>query len=342
MDPVVATARGVHPEDDPLAVPILDHPADELEGPVRLVVLPAERAVVLAVRPGRQQFAVIAAIDDLVDMAQDDVPGGNPVVAQDADLLEGTGAVLAVGQDRDARAPVGLGRGLEHAPVARRQPALGSRDLDDAGTERGPAHDRPGVVVGIDAFGHVGGEQVGELLDRDPMAPMRRAVVAIVVQPGRRDDLDAGPLRDVRELRGVAARVARHGIDHGAQPETGRLGHLGGHRLHVPEIELRLELDRPSPIDHQVLVGVGHAELLGRDVAEHGPDEGHRGDRLGSVGELQDRAVGAQSIAQRARVDVARIAPGWPPTWPPRSRPPGPSPCIGPSSAPMRARRASR
>src|SRR5215204_5258188 len=104
VDPVVATARGVHPEDDPIAVPILDHPADELEGPVGLVVLPTERAVVLAVRPGRQQFAVIAPIDDLVDVAQDDVPRCDAVVAQDADLFEGTGAVLAVGQDRDAGA----------------------------------------------------------------------------------------------------------------------------------------------------------------------------------------------------------------------------------------------
>src|SRR5687767_10104170 len=53
MDAVVATARGVHPKDDPFAVTILGHPADELHGPVRLV-LPAERAVVLAIDAGRQ------------------------------------------------------------------------------------------------------------------------------------------------------------------------------------------------------------------------------------------------------------------------------------------------
>ncbi len=44
--------------------------------------------------------------------------GCDAVVAQGPDLLEGTGAVLAVGEDRDARSAMGLGGGLEHAPVA--------------------------------------------------------------------------------------------------------------------------------------------------------------------------------------------------------------------------------
>ena len=102
--------------------------------------------------------------------------------------------------------------GLEHAPVAGGQPALGPGDLDDPGTERGPAHDRPRVVVRIDAVGDVRGEQVGELLDRDPVAPVRRAVVAVVMQPGRRDDVDPGPPRDARRAsrRCGPRRTASH------------------------------------------------------------------------------------------------------------------------------------
>src|SRR5688500_12701135 len=117
VDAVVATPGGIHPEHDPLAMSVLDHPADELDGPVRLVILPAERAVVLAVRPGRQQLPVIAAIDDLVDVAQHDVSRRDAVIAQDPDLLERARAVLAVGEDRDARSAMGLGCGLEHASV---------------------------------------------------------------------------------------------------------------------------------------------------------------------------------------------------------------------------------
>ena len=106
-------------------------------------------------------------IDDLVDMAQDDVARRDPVLAEEADLLQGAGAVLAVGQDRGARPAVGLGRRLEHAPVARRQPVLGARDLDDSGTERGPVHDRSRVVVGIDALRDVGREEVGRASCRE-------------------------------------------------------------------------------------------------------------------------------------------------------------------------------
>ena len=87
------------------------------------------------------------------------------------------------------------------------------------------------------------------------VAPMGRAVVAVVVQPGRGDDLDAGPPRDPGEHRGIPARVAGHGIDHRPQPEPDRVGHLGRHRLDVAEIEFRLEQDRPAAIDDEVLVG---------------------------------------------------------------------------------------
>ena len=61
---------------------------------------------------------MIAAIDDPVDVAQHDVSRRDAVVAQDPDLLEGARAMLAVGEDRDARPAVGLGGGLEHAQVS--------------------------------------------------------------------------------------------------------------------------------------------------------------------------------------------------------------------------------
>ena len=53
-------------------------------------------------------------------------------------------------------------------------------------------------------------------------------------------------------------------------------------------------------------MGVGDAQLGRVDVAEDGPDEGHRGYRLSAVGELEDGAVAAQPVAQR--VDVERRA----------------------------------
>ena len=89
----------------------------QLDGAVRLVVRQRNEPSYSANAPVASSSPVIAPVDDLVDVAQHDVVGGDAVVAQDADLLEGARAVLAVGEDRDARPAMGLGRGLEDAPV---------------------------------------------------------------------------------------------------------------------------------------------------------------------------------------------------------------------------------
>ena len=73
----------------------------ELQCAVRSIA-PAERAVVFGECAGRQEFPVVLAVDDLVDVAEHDVPGIHAVVDQQADLFEGPGATLAVRQERGA------------------------------------------------------------------------------------------------------------------------------------------------------------------------------------------------------------------------------------------------
>ena len=87
VDVVVAPPRGVHPEQDLAVQAVLDGPLQQLERAVRL--LPAERLVVLAERAAPQQLAVIAAVDDLVDVAEGDVLGRDAAVGQEPELLEG-------------------------------------------------------------------------------------------------------------------------------------------------------------------------------------------------------------------------------------------------------------
>ena len=67
---------------------------------------------------------------------------------------------------------------------------------------------------------------------------MRRPVVALVVEAGRGDDVDAGPARQLGELAGVAAGIARHRIDDGPQPEAGRVGQLGRHPIDIGQVEV--------------------------------------------------------------------------------------------------------
>ena len=112
MDPVIATPCRVHADDDPVGEAVLGHPFDQLHGAVRAVA-PAERLVVLGERAGREQLAVIAAVDDLVDVAERDVLPGTPSSSSRRDLLEGARAALAVGEDRAAGPVVRRGRRLE-------------------------------------------------------------------------------------------------------------------------------------------------------------------------------------------------------------------------------------
>ena len=78
---------------------------------------------------------MVAAVDDLVDVAERDVRRVDAVVGQEADLLERAGARFAVGQDRCAGPPVRGGRRLEHPPVALGRSAVAAGDLDHAGPD---------------------------------------------------------------------------------------------------------------------------------------------------------------------------------------------------------------
>ena len=131
---------------------------------------------------------------------------GDPGVGQDPELLERARAALAVGVDRDAGPPVGEGGAAEDRQVARRRAAVAPGDLDHAGAVVGPPDDRPAAVVRVDPVLDVGDEQVGELVLGRGQAPVRGTVEPLVVQPGRGDEVDAGPARQLGELRRVPAR----------------------------------------------------------------------------------------------------------------------------------------
>src|SRR5581483_8008595 len=125
-----------------------------------------------------------------------------------ADLLEGAGAVLAVGEDGAAGPAVGDRRRVEDPLVAGRETTLRSGDLDDTGPVRGPADERPDVVALVDPVFDVGDEEFGDLLGVVGPAPVAILVVALVVEPGRGDDVDLCSAADLGEETDVAAGVA--------------------------------------------------------------------------------------------------------------------------------------
>ncbi|GII33038.1 hypothetical protein Pmi06nite_64800 [Planotetraspora mira] len=104
-------------------------------------------------------------------------------------------------------------RGLEHEAIAGCGPLAGG-DLDDPGPVRRAAHERAGVVEGVDTVEHVGGEQCGQLAWVHPAAPVSPAVVADVVQAGGGHHMHPGLLADARDSYGVPAGRARHRVDH--------------------------------------------------------------------------------------------------------------------------------
>ena len=173
-------------------------------------------------------------------------------------------------------------------------------DLDHPGTERSPAHDRPGVVVRIDAIGDVRDEQVRELLDRHPMTPVSRAVVPVVVEPGGRDDMDAGAARDPASI--AAFRPASQGMASTTERSPSPTASATSIAIASTsaEIELRFELDRRPPSMTRCSWAVGHAEPSGAMSPSTVRMNVIAVDRQRRVGERQDRAVGAQSIAERA------------------------------------------
>ena len=95
------------------------------------------------------------------------------------------------------------------------------------------------------------------------------------MEPGRSDELDAGPPRQLGELGGIPAAIGRHRVDGRAEPGSRRVVQLESEAIDVGEEEVRVHLDRTAAIDHEVLVGVGDAEVGRLDVAEYGPNEAH-------------------------------------------------------------------
>ena len=98
-------------------------------------------------------------------------------------------------------------------------PAVGARDLHDAGTVRRPLHDGPAVVELVDAVLDVGHEEVGKLVGRQAYRPVAIVVVALMVEPRRSDDVDAAAARDLGQHEDVPAAVGGHGVDDRAQTQ---------------------------------------------------------------------------------------------------------------------------
>ena len=128
------------------------------------------------------------------------------------------------------------------------------------------------------------------------------------------DDVDAAAAGDLGQHEHVASAVGGHGIDHGAQAQGLDRGQLGDGLVHVGQLEVGEELDRPATMDDQVLMGVDDAELLGGDVAEDGAGEGH-GELLG-LGSGRD---GHEAGAASATVCMTRATAPRTPAWSERS-----------------------
>ena len=160
---VVALPRGVHPEHHLTGPPVRDGRLEEVEGAVRAVA-PPERLVVDDGRAGRQQLAVVAAVLDLVDVAERDPLDRDAGLGQEADLLQRPGPGLAVGVDGHAGPRVGRRRRAEDRHVAIGGAVLAAGDLDDPGPDRRPVDDRARVVARVDAHLDIRHEQVRQLV----------------------------------------------------------------------------------------------------------------------------------------------------------------------------------
>ncbi len=215
------------------------------------------------------------AIDDLVDVRQDDMSWVHAAVGQEADLFRATGPVLAVGEDRNARPAVGVGRGGKRALIANGGASLATGHLDRAGPMLGSTDDRAAVVALVDSIGHVGSEEICELRLAGSLRPVARGVVAGVMQTRRGDRLDACPSGDLGQLADIPPGVGRHRVDDAAETHGDGRRELGGHERDIVEPKIGEHLDRPPTVDHEVFVAVGHAKRRRVDVAVDGSNERH-------------------------------------------------------------------
>ena len=87
--------------------------------------------------------------------------------------------------------------------------------------------------------------------------------------------MHAAPAGDLREPGRVASAAARHRIDDRPSAGSVERAGLGDRVVDGVEAKLRLLDDRGAAADQQVVVHVDDAEAFGRDIAEHGADDGH-------------------------------------------------------------------
>ena len=105
---------------------------------------------------------------------------------------------------------------------------------------------------------------------------MARVVEALVMEPGRRDDMDAAPPADLGERQDVAAAVGRHRVHDRVQAERPGGGQLVDGLVDVVEEEVRAHLDRLAARDDDVLMRVREAKVGRIEIAEDRSDDAHR------------------------------------------------------------------
>jgi len=208
-------------------------------------------------------------------VGQHDVARRDAESAEERHLLQGSRAVLAVGQDGTACLDVGDGGRLEHPGVASRRSALAAGDLDDPRPMGCAADDRADVVECIDTVRDVRREQRPDLVRGRRLRPVARRVVTRVMDTGRCHDVDTAALADLCQQHRIAAGPGGHGIDDGPQPERLRRCKLLNGLVDIDQQEVGMLIDRVAGSDDQVLVGVCDTKFGWRDVTEHGADEAH-------------------------------------------------------------------
>jgi hypothetical protein len=135
--------------------------------------------------------------------------------------------------------------------------------LDQAGLRAAPLAVR--VVVRRSARGQVGHEHLGQPV-RDPVEQLGQVVLG-PVQPGGRDERDAGGPRQPRQVRGPPVQPERRPLDHRPPAGCGERAQFG---LGRPEVVQLLPGQLPGG-EEQVVVRVGDPERGRVDVAEHRP-----------------------------------------------------------------------
>ena len=216
-------------------------------------------------------------------MADGDLLRGDAQPDELLGLFETAGPVGGVGVDG---CPGGDGRGscgLHALVLEGGDLAVCGGHLDDARLVSRPVDDRTRVVVGVDALGDVGDQQVGDLVDGVAGHPVRLGfqVDVFPVETGGRHHVQVGDSAvDLGQLVQVAPAVGGAHVDDraGGRPVLRGRDEAGG-LLHglvdVRELVVGIDVDLTGADPDEVVVGVDHAETLRGDVSEDGANELH-------------------------------------------------------------------